>query len=464
MGDEHPAAGEPRTAAVTPPRPLRWYTGSTRAQWLALAAALLGWMFDGFEMGIIPLVARPALVELLELEGDARIAADTSVSQAAREAAGKRVDAEVGPWNGRLTAAFLVGAAVGGWFFGWLGDRVGRVQAMVFSVLTYALFTGLCGLAFDPWSLMALRFTAALGMGGEWSLGVALVMECWSPRARPVLAGLIGAAANVGFIVSALIVMALGQLGLQVEDGGWRWVLGVCAFPALLTFLLRMFVPESEKWAHAARTGPKVGLTAIFTPALRWHTAIGALLSGIALLGTWGSVQWIPLWVKSGTGSQDMTNLTGIVSGLGAVIGTLFGAVVGHMLGRRVSYFSLCLGSLLVSAYLFRLHADPAQGVDWSFFVTVLLVGAFSASFYGWLPLYLPELFPTRVRATGQGFSYNFGRIIAAAGALSMGFLMSEAVFDGSYAQAGATISLIYLVGMAVIWVAPETHGRPLPE
>src|SRR5205807_541563 len=101
--------------------------------------------------------------------------------------------------------------------------------------------------------------------------------------------------------------------------------------------------------------------------------------------------------------------------------------------------------------------------VDASFLVVVALTGAFTASFYGWLPLYLPELFPTRVRATGQGFGFNFGRIVAAGGAMSMGYLMSE-VFHGSYAQAGATVSLIYLVGILVVWFAPETHGQPLPE
>ena len=117
-------------------------------------------------------------------------------------------------------------------------------------------------------------------------------------------------------------------------------------------------------------------------------------------------------------------------------------------------------GSLLICAYLFRIHV----GYDWTFLAVVVLVGGFTASFYGWLPLYLPELFPTRLRATGQGFSFNFGRIIAAGGALSMGFLMSEKVFAGSYAKAGATITLIYLAGMATIWFAPETRGHPLPE
>jgi MFS family permease len=432
---------------------------------MALLAALLGWMFDGFEMGIFPPLARTALIELLDLQEDARLVTEGS-DPAVREAAKKRVDSAVGPWNGRIYAAFLVGAALGGWLFGWLGDRIGRVRAMIFSVLTYAGFTGLCGLAQDPYQLAVLRFLAALGMGGEWALGVALVMECWAAHARPVLAGLIGSAANVGFIGAALLVMGLEGLGLKAAGGGWRWMLGACAFPALLTFFIRMFVPESEKWLHAAKTTPKASLAAIFVPGLRRRTIMAAVLGGIALVGTWGSVQWIPQWTNQMAQAQGLSspqfysNVAQICSGVGAVIVCFLAAVYGSRIARRPGFFLLCLGSLIVCAVLFNLF----RRVDWLFMVMVFVVGGVTASFYGWLPLYLPELFPTRVRAMGQGFGFNFGRIIAAGGALSMGFLMSPHVFNGSYALAGATISLVYLVGLVVIWFAPETHGKPLPE
>jgi len=431
---------------------LRWHQGVTRGQWLALAAALLGWMFDGFEQGIFPLVARPALIDLLDLAGEVK-----------RPSAGaaKRIEAQVGLWNGRINAAFLLGAAVGGWLFGWLGDRIGRVRAMALSVLMYSAFTGLCGLARDAGQLAGLRFLAALGMGGEWSLGVALVMETWRAESRPILAGLIGAAANVGFILTGLLGMVFGASGLQFDAGGWRWVLGICAFPALLTFLLRLFVPESEKWHRAVESGPRPGLGTIFSRTLYRRTIIGTVVSAIPLIGTWGAVQWIVPWVKQMTNDQEMANYAAISAGLGAVVGTLLGALLGQRMGRRRAYFLLCFGSLIVCALLFRRQIVI---VDWRFFVTVFVVGACTASFYGWLPLYLPELFPTRVRATGQGFSYNSGRIIAAGGALSMGYLMSEKVFHGSYAAAGATISLIYVAGLAIIWLAPETRGQPLPE
>ncbi|HTU92810.1 MAG TPA: MFS transporter [Gemmataceae bacterium] len=439
----------------------------SRGQWLALAAALLGWMFDGFEQGVLGVVGRPALIDVLHLKEEDRLAATASDRQV-RQQAKERVDSQSGAWNSGLAASFLIGAALGGWLFGWLGDRLGRVRGMVFSVLTYASFTGLCGLAQDPWQLAALRFLASLGMGGEWALGVALVMESWPQQMRPLLAGLIGAAANVGFLLTAVMVEGVRAIGVQVDAGGWRWVLGLCALPALLTFFLRVFVPESEKWQQAARTAPRPSLTAIFTPALRRHSILAATLSGIPLIVTWAGVAWmVPHWVDSLPKEAAWINAAAAQasSAVGAIFGALTGALLAHYFGRRRTYFTLTAGSLLICAYLFRGYfpsGTPAKA-DIGLLWVIGLTGFFTASFYGWLPLYLPELFPTRVRATGQGFGYNFGRIIAAAGALYMSHLLKN-VFHGDYAQAGAVISLIYLAGLIVIWFAPETRGQPLPE
>jgi MFS family permease len=407
----------------------RWYSGATRGQWLALAAALLGWAFDGFEQGVFPLVARPALIDLL----------------------GRSDDEPVRIWNSVLTASFLLGAALGGLVFGWLGDRIGRVRAMVFSVLFYALFTGVCGFAQAPWHLAVLRFLAAMGMGGEWSLGVALVMEKWAAHARPVLAGLIGAAANVGFLATSLLGLALKP------KESWRVFLAVCAFPALLTFLLRMFVPESEKWEQVAAKEPSPGLGAIFRPGLRLRSLIGAGLGAVALLATWGAVLTIPPWVGQMTNTPDAPTYALMTSACGAVLGTILAAVFGHRLPRRVGYFGLCLLSFATCEVLFL----TAWTYGAAFLMVVFVVGACSAAFYGFLPLYLPELFPTRVRATGQGFCYNFGRSLAAVGVLVTNFGLD---LKGEYARTGSIIVLVYFVGMVLVWFAPETRGQPLPE
>src|SRR5947207_7513648 len=199
-------------------------TSPTRGQWLALTAALLGWLFDGFEMGLFPVVARPALKELIELGGG--VVNDDAVSF----------------WFSLATASFLVGAATGGVVFGWLGDRLGRVRAMSLSILTYALVSGFGAFAVAPWQIVAVRFIAALGMGGEWSLGVALVMEVWGGRSRAVLAGMIGAAANAGYLLVAALSVGLGslqkglsELGLSQSWVEWRLLMVCGAVPALLT-------------------------------------------------------------------------------------------------------------------------------------------------------------------------------------------------------------------------------------
>ena len=408
---------------------------SPRSLRLTLAAALLGWMFDGLEMGLFPLVARPALQEM--------------------KTGALVTDAFVGHWMGIITAAFLLGAAVGGLAFGWLGDRVGRVRALSLSVLTYSIFTGLAYFAQTPWHLAGTRFFAALGMGGEWSLGVALVMEVWPERFRPMLSGIIGAAANVGFSLIAII-----GLFFSVTVTSWRWVVLVGAVPAILTFFIRQFVPESERWQHAAAAGVAKPVREIFAPGLRKLTLLATALTAVVLIGTWGTVQWIPLWADQLTGGTvpQAKAWAGLLSGLGAITGCLAGAWAGGRFGRRVTYFGMCLGSLASCALLFR--GGLAYGTG--FLGLSFLVGAMTASFFGWLPLYLPELFPTRVRATAQGLAYNAGRILAAVGALQMGALMRQ--FNGSYAQAGAVITLVYVVGLALIWFAPETKGQPLPE
>ncbi|HYT62109.1 MAG TPA: MFS transporter [Haliangiales bacterium] len=404
-------------------------------QWLVLVAAFLGWMFDGLEMGIFPLVARPALQDMMPAAGGG--------------------DPFVGLWMGRITALFLVGAACGGLTFGWLGDRLGRVRSMALSILTYSIFTGLCYFSREPWHLGALRFVAAFGMGGEWSLGVALVMESWPPGKRPLLAGVIGAAANVGFVLIAVL-----GVYFKVTQNSWRWVMLAGAAPALLTFFILLVVPESERWKESTRKGAAQPVKEIFRAGLRKSTLLAIAFASIALIGTWGSVQWLPLWadqLTGGTMPQAKAN-TQILSGLGAVTGCLLGGIFGGGIGRRPAFFSLCLLSLFLCGFLFR--AVDQYGV--LFLFMVFLVGSATAAFYGWFPLYLPELFPTRVRATGQGVSYNSGRILAAVGALTQGQLVSY--YGGSYARAGAVITLIYLFGLVLIWFAPETRGKPLPE
>ncbi len=459
----------------------------TSGQWLVLAAAFLGWMFDGVEMGLFPLIVRPALQDLMSVTGDAR----------------------VGEWNGYLIAAFMLGAASGGLAFGWLGDKVGRVRGMALSILVYSIFTGLCYFVTAPWQLFVLRFIAALGMGGQWALAVALVMECWPDRFRPLLAGVIGAAANVGFLLISVVAWYF-----PVTSETWRIMMLAGAIPGVLALLIIMFVPESQRWKASVDHRRTTPLREVFTPPLLKRTLLGIVFSSVPLIATWGAVSgWTPLWIEQtrqlelaqphmttaqrqeaqaaptiddrmklirGYTNEEKEEVSGflttaqwkdvadeaapakawvqIMLSIGAIIGCIFGSNLGHRLGRRPAYFVLCVLSFGLCTFLYR----GSGSFNLQFLFIVGLVGIVSAAFYGWAPLYLPELFPTRVRATGQGISFNFGRILTAVGAVVTGQLLLA--YGGDYAKACSIIVLIYFVGMVVIWFGPETKGKPLPE
>lgn len=511
---------------------------------MALIAALLGWMFDGAEMGVFSMVGRAAIQDMVGISGR-----PTSEQEK-----------QLGLLFGIVIAVFLVGAATGGVLFGWLGDRIGRVRAMSLSVITYAVFTGLCGFAQTPIQLGVLRFIAALGMGGEWSLGVALVMEVWPNRSRALMAGLIGASANAGYLLVGIIGIGLTAmlsqfetwlLGIGLADAtvkmlvankGWRLMMMLGTLPALLTFFFRIFVPESHKWEAESGSGTTsnwvtsdllgvlvgaigpglivwvwadetigiplriagtllgLGIATVgyIYPVLRFlqrsfagstvsadesrstirRMLLGACLSGVALLGTWGSTQWAMSWAGQLTQGVTVTSemsaiwknpreYTQMFTAVGAIIGTIGAAMLGDWVGRRIAYFLLCLVSIASVLWFYQFHSV----FGWEFLVSAFVAGVCTASFYGWLPLYLPELFATKVRATGQGFAFNFGRILAAIGTLQIGALLNMvgdyttfAGLKGGYPVACSFVCAVYLVGMALIWLAPETKGKALPE
>jgi len=284
-------------------------------------------------------------------------------------------------------------------------------------------------------------------------------MECWPEKARPLSSGIIGAAANVGFLMIAVV-------GWQFPPSPdhWRWMMIVGASPAVLALFVVFMVPESERWRAATKKGGSSPIVEIFKPALRRKTLLAIAFSAVPLIGTWGAVSgFLPAWVnqlaeRGGEHGGHLGSMAQIMASVGAIISCIIAPVIGGLKGRRPVYFGLCVLSLLSTQLIFR----GFQTADWVLIVTITALGLTTSAFYGWLPLYLPELFPTRVRATGQGLSFNFGRIVAAIGVLFLGQLI--AFFDGDYGRAMATITLIYVFGLVLIWFAPETKGKPLPE
>jgi hypothetical protein len=289
-------------------------------------------------------------------------------------------------------------------------------------------------------------------------------MESWPDRSRPWLAAAIGAASNLGMLLVGVVARFF-----PVTPESWRWLFLVGASPAVLTLVIRLWVPESARWKEAAQskditnpthaTAPLSQLAAVFRPPWVSTTVLGIALSSVALIGTWGSVQWIPAWADQITGGKlpqakaDAQMVSSLLAAVGAVLGPLFLA----RLSRRLAYALLCAGSLAACVWLFRFPSP------WGplFLVKTGVTAFTTAAFYGFFPLYFPELYPTLMRATGQGICYNAGRLIAATGALLSGQLVQ---YLGGYAQMGAMITLVYILGIGLAWVAPETRGKPLPE
>lgn len=432
-------------------------------RYLVLTTAFLGWMFAGVVMSLFPLATAPIIKSFQPAEAPAdALTPDQSPAAAAGDApaaaagdAATRLKKSIGRWFTWYISAFLLGAAAGGLLFGWLGDRAGRVKAMGYSILCYSLLTGAGYLATSPETLLVLRFLACLGIGGMWPAGVALVSEAWPSVSRPALAGLIGTSANVGITLLGLLAQQIA-----ITPDSWRWIMLLAAAPALLGLFVLLAVPESPRWlasrARQQAAGARTGSVAeVFRPPLLGRTLVGICLGGLPLLGAWGASKWMLLWADNvGTRlaipDQTLKADTQTVWGIGAVLGSLAGGWLASLAGRRLTYFAVSLGSALVAGYLFRV-SSPAR--DLAFMGPIFLLGLVSTVYFGWLPLYLPELFPTRIRATGSGVAFNFGRIISAAVILSTVALVD--VYAGRYEQIGASASLIYLLGCVVILLAP---------
>ena len=310
---------------------------------------------------------------------------------------------------------------------------------------------------------------AALGMGGEWALGVALVMEAWPERHRSKMAGFIGMAANLGMVLVGCMAIAY-----PADASSWRVHFLIGASPAILTLLIRLFVPESEKWersaakeaASAAPARSKIG--EVFGGELRGTTITGILMVSVVFVGTWGAVQWVPLWIGklAGTANPRAKALAMVIVSVGACVSTFVAPLLLAGLRRRLGYQLLCLFALGATFWTYRTPAvwsgDMLFGIfPWVMAAKVFLLGMAATAFFGFFPLYLPELFPTRIRATGQGICYNTGRLVAIPFVLLSGELVKRL---GGFQEAAAAITLVYAVGLFVAFLGKETSGQALQD
>ncbi len=411
---------------------------TARARYAVLFVAFSALLFDGMELGLMPIAAGSVAKSFL---------GDTFTAQLG------------GIGFSKLNASLLLGAAIGGIWMGSLGDKIGRTRALGLGVLFYSVFCGLGYFAQSLNQMLVLRFLVGLGVGGVWPNGVALVSECWPKVSRPIVAGIMGAGLNFGiFLLSRLTAY------YHITPESWRWVFAVCAAPAVLGVVTLWLVPESPTWlASRGKTktaGAPTPLRELFQPPLLKTILVGIALGSIPLVGAWAASKWIFPWAElvAGKENPDYKSTAQAWWSIGAVLGSFFGAQLASLIGRRLAYFLISLGSTAITCGLF-LFTKPMQPI----FLPLLFAQGFIATlFFGWLPLYLPELFPTRVRATGSGIAYNVGRFATAAGLFFAGSLVTY--FGGDYSRVGAVMALIYALGMIVIWFAPDTTNKSLEE
>ncbi|OYU14125.1 MAG: MFS transporter, partial [Alphaproteobacteria bacterium PA4] len=327
----------------------------------------------------------------------------------------------------------------------------------------YSVFTAISAFAQSWPQLLALQTLAGIGLGGEWAAGAALVVETWPKRHRPKAVQVMGFAAVVGQILAAL-------LAIVMFDWGWRWILAVGAVPALVSLGLRFVTPESAAWKHShdaalRQAGPKMGsLTELFGKALRRRTVAGSLVAAATMIGAWGGAILFPTLLQGmspGLSTVELTRQTGIIfmaMNAGATLGfasTLALVWLAPLLPRRMLFAGYCAGAWIVSVLLYAVaNTFPL------FLLAMFGFGCFALGGFGILSIYLTELFPLHLRATGQGFTWNVARLFTAVGPLTV----TAASGSFGFRAVGLAIATAFGMGLVAIWFGPETGRDAGPD
>jgi MFS family permease len=401
----------------------------TATQWKSGAAAWLGWCFDGLDMNLYTLVATPFVAQLLALP---------------------KSDPNVTYCSSWIQAAFLFGWALGGSFFGRLGDRIGRSRALVLTILTYAIFTGLSYFAEAWWHLLIFRFLAALGIGGEWAVGAALLSETWPRNWRPWVAAILQTAVNMGTMLAGLVVVLLASREPRVV-----FLTGV--LPALLVLWIRKAVPEPEEWqqakASAKGAGPRV--TDLFRGRIRRTTLLTLLVCGLSLTGHWAFVFWCSQHLRqlldaAGWDAEQSSQFVGKAMTLvmtASIVGNFLAAALSLRLGYRRTIALMCLGYFISMTMAYGVPRGHEELFWW-----LAPIGLFQGVFAPF-SMYLPPLFPTLLRTTGAGFCFNFGRTAAAVGVV----LFAVVSKVGDFRQALVFAGCLFVPAALAAMFLPES-------
>lgn len=400
-----------------------WWHSATPAARRALVAASLGWMLDSFDVMLYALVLTALMRDL-------------------------GMDA---PTAGLLGSVTLVASAAGGMLFGVIADRFGRTRALMGSIIVYSIFTAMCGFAQTVAQLAVFRVLLGLGMGGEWASGAALVSETWPAEHRGKALGLMQSAWAVGYGAAAIAT------ALILPQWGWRAVFFVGVLPALLTIWVRRRVEEPAIWREQ-RAHDRVPFSTVFAPAIRRVTIAVTLMNACTMFAWWGFNLWLPGYLSLPPSEGGIGLSTSVMSGfiVAMQVGMWFGYVtfgfIGDVLGRKRAYVVY----LLAAAVLILLYVSIRTP-----FVLLLLgpfVAFFATGYFSGFGAVTAELYPTAIRATAQGFTYNIGRLASAVAPFAVGTFAETRGFSASLSMCSAAFLLA-----AVFWIwIPETRGRKL--
>lgn len=437
-----------------------WYRGLTGYHWLVLSLACMGWLFDTMDQWLYVLARNPAISSLLKSTGDFGMGG--AIDQAALDAATKY-------HAGWVQGIFIFGWATGGLFFGIIGDRLGRTRTMAVTVFIYAIFTGLSGFA-STWQTFALfRFLTGFGIGGEFAAGAALIAETFPNHSRATALSIMQATSAVGNIMAGAIGLTIFHFSASEES--WRYIFYVGFAPALLVFAVLAFVHEPEQWkqakSQAARGDIKLGsITQLFgDPTLRRNVLVGIGLAAVGVIGFWGIGTFSPDLMRGVLNptndpalkamANDRASIGIMVQNADAFFGILLWGWLALRLGRKPAFAMTLIACAIVVPVTFHFTTSFAMAL-----ILFPIMGFCTTALFGGYAVYFPELFPTRLRATGTGFCYNVARYVSIIGPVAFGRL------SASYGIAwGATIvSVVFLLGLLILPFAPETKGKPLPE
>lgn len=446
--------------------PLPWWRELSRYHWFVFTVACLAWLFDCLDQQLFLLARVGAMKKLLAPGLDAKL------------------------YGGYATTIFVAGWATGGLIFGAVGDRFGRAKTLAFTVLLYSLCTGLSAFSKGWIDFAIYRFLTGLGVGGVFGLSVALVADSLPEQARTGALGLLQALSAVGNIMAGCIAIILGTMeGTTIEAGmSWKYMFLIGALPAFLCVFILIRLKEPEKWVKARAegklTGAKFGSYASLFGEARWRrpALLGMCLCIAGVVGLWGIGFFSPELVgdvlerslrqegvapdKISKAKTVWSGVNMIVQNLGAFCGMIAFTKAAQRWGRKPAFYVAFVAAFVSTVGYFQLF--NGKGDIWMSFV----MGFCQLALFAGFAIYLPELFPTRLRSTGTSFCYNVGRFIAACGPFLQGQM--TVWFAGvnptpeaklaAFRNACGWMSLVFLLGLIVVFFLRETKGQPLPE